>query len=74
MSWALHRYIVEPFPLEGPPKLMLRAFEGFFDVYTLLELVGMFFWPYSTRGQFWAQLKSRFSRKGRRGSRRPRKT
>jgi hypothetical protein len=70
MSWALHRHIVEPFPLEGPPKYMLLAFEGFFDIYTLLELVMMFFWPYNAPTQRWFRKRPLAARKScRRGSR-----
>jgi hypothetical protein len=71
MSWALHRHIVEPFPLEGPPKYMLWTFEGVFDIYTLLELIMMFLWPYKIPTQSWFRKKSGSARKSRcQGSRR----
>lgn len=48
MAWFLDKYVVHPFPISGPPRYMLMAFEGMFDVVTLMELVQILFWPYKT--------------------------
>jgi hypothetical protein len=45
MAWALEAYIVRSFPVSGPPKYMLLAFEGLFDISTLFELVLLLFSP-----------------------------
>ena len=46
MAWALDVYVVNSFPVSGPPKYMLLAFEGLFDLSTLIELISLLFWPY----------------------------
>lgn len=49
MIWALDTYIVHPFPVIGLPKYMLFAFEGLFDITTVLELILLLYWPYKAQ-------------------------
>jgi hypothetical protein len=49
LGWALNEYIVHPFPMSGAPKYMLYAFEGLFNISTLIELALLLFWPYQSR-------------------------
>jgi hypothetical protein len=53
MAWALDVYIVHPFPVSGPPKVMLFVLAGLFDLSTLLELVLLLFWPYKASLPRW---------------------
>jgi uncharacterized membrane protein (DUF373 family) len=56
MTWFLDKYIVHPFPISGPPRYMLKTFEGIFDVVTLLELIQLL-WPYKTPKLRWWKKK-----------------
>jgi len=49
MAWALDHYIAHPLPIDGPPKFMIRAFEGLFDIVTLFELMILLCWPYQSQ-------------------------
>ena len=46
MTFCLNVYIINFFPVSGPPKYMLHVFEVLFDIFTLVELVLLLFWPY----------------------------
>ncbi len=53
VAWVLDVYIVHHFPVTGPPKYMLFAFEGLFDICTLIELALLLFWPYKAYASRW---------------------
>ena len=46
MTWSLNVYVISAFPVSGPQKYMLLVFELLFDIFTLIELVLLLFWPY----------------------------
>lgn len=53
MAWVLDVYIVSSFPVSGAPKYMMFAFEGLFDISTLIELIKLLFWPEHAQTSRW---------------------
>lgn len=55
MAWSLDVYIISSFPVDGPPKYMLLAFESLFDISTLVELIMLLYLPHQPSISRWLQ-------------------
>lgn len=53
MTYTLNAYIFSFFPVHGPSKYLLLAFEILFIFSTLIELIELLYWPYQAATSRW---------------------